>query len=106
MTIEAQTRRGERPPNPEPAAATLAPSLHVLVIATASPGACLDAVAGVLRRSACEVRGFSLKPVGGSFEAVLRIAGLDALAADKLADSIAAWPGAGAVRLEHHLVRP
>lgn len=79
--------------------------IHVLVVATPSPQACLDAITAIVRWSRCEIRGFSLKPVGAKFEAVLRIANLDDETARRVADQIASWPDAGDVHLEHLLVR-
>lgn len=79
---------------------------HVILISTASPKACLEAVSSAVRRAGGEVSAFSLKPVGSRFEAVLRLAGIDDTAAERVAAMIAAWPDAGSVRTEHQWVRP
>lgn len=79
---------------------------HVILISTASPMACLEAVSSVLARVGGEVAAFSLKPVALRFEGVLRLTGMDVAAADRVAAMIAAWPHAGAVRIEHQWWRP
>jgi hypothetical protein len=75
--------------------------VHVILIATTAPQATLAAIADGLCRIECQLHGLSLKPVGASFEAVLRLAGISEGAAERLAASIAAWPRAGSVRVEH-----
>ena len=80
--------------------------LHVISISTTSPQACLDAVPEALRRCGGQVRGFSLKPVGAGFEAVLRLTGIGEAAAERAAALIAAWPEAGSARLEHQALLP
>ena len=75
--------------------------VHVVLIATAAPHATLAAIADGLCRIECQLRGLSLKPVGASFEAVLRLGGISEGDAERLATSIAAWPRAGSVRVEH-----
>ena len=97
MTIEPQSCR--RPQDS-------APQDHLILIATAAPVACLEAVSSVLSRAGGQVRGLSLKPVGQQFEAVLRLTGVDEAAADRVAAMISAWPDAGSVRVEHQWVRP
>ncbi len=87
-----------------PASTTLA-QRQLILIATASPIACLEAVSSVLPRAGGQVLAFSLKPVGRQFEATLRLVGLDDAGADRVAAMIAAWPGAGSVRTEHQWVR-
>lgn len=79
--------------------------LHVLHISTASPSACLEAVQNTLGRVGGQLRTFNLRPVGSRFEAVLRLSGLPDTGAERAAEMIAAWPEAGSVSLEHHLVR-
>ncbi|HEX4196321.1 MAG TPA: hypothetical protein VHZ26_02675 [Caulobacteraceae bacterium] len=79
---------------------------HLIVISTASPIACLEAVTGVLGPGGARLGGFSLKRVGSRFEAVLQLTGLDDAAAERLAALIAARPDAGSVRTEHQWVRP
>jgi hypothetical protein len=78
---------------------------HIIMISTASPTACLEAVSSVVGRVGGHVGAFSLKPVAMRFEAVLRLGGLDAAAADRVASMIAAWPQAGSVRIEHQWLR-
>ena len=78
---------------------------HLVLISTTSPIACLEAVCDVLSRAGGQVLGFSLKPVGRQFEAILRLAGIDDAGADHVAALIAAWPDAGSVRTEHQWVR-
>jgi hypothetical protein len=79
---------------------------HLIVISTACPAACLDAVSGALSAVGGDVRGFSLKPVGQRFEAVLRLGGVDDAGAERAAGLIHAWPDAGSALLEHEWVRP
>jgi hypothetical protein len=79
---------------------------HIILISTASPRACLEAVSSVLGRVGGDVGAFSLKPVALRFEGVLRLTGVDEVAADRVAAMIAAWPQAGSVRIEHQWVRP
>jgi hypothetical protein len=79
---------------------------HIIVISTASPTACLEAVSSVVGRVGGHVGAFSLKPVAMRFEAVLRLSGIDDAAAARVASMIAAWPQAGSVRVEHQWVRP
>lgn len=87
-----------------PASTALA-QRHLILIATASPIDCLEAVSSVLSRVGGQVMAFSLKPVGRQFEASLRLIGLDDTGADRVGAMIAAWPGAGSVRTEHQWVR-
>jgi len=75
--------------------------VHVILIATTAPQATLAALADGLGRIDGQLRGFSLKPVGARFEAVLRLTGIGEAGAERLAASIAAWPNAGSVRVEH-----
>jgi hypothetical protein len=78
---------------------------HLIVISTASPLACLTAVSSVLGQEGGDVAGFSLKPIGMRFEAVLQLTGVDDDAAEQVAALIAARPDAGSVRTEHQWVR-
>ena len=78
--------------------------LHVLSISTRSPKACLEAVADVLSRCEGRVRGFTLKPTGERFEAVLRLSGIDEAAAWRVAGTISAWPQAGSAHIEHQML--
>lgn len=78
---------------------------HLLVISTRSPIDCLAAIAHALPRVGGQMGGLSLKPVGGQFEAMLRISSLGETGADRAARLIAAWPNAGSVRVEHQWVR-
>jgi hypothetical protein len=88
------------------ATARAASQRHIILISTAAPVACLEAVSSVLGRVGCDVGAFSLKPVALQFEGVLRLAGMDEASADRVAAMIAAWPHAGSVRIEHQWVRP
>jgi hypothetical protein len=78
--------------------------LHVLSISTRSSQACLEAVADILGRCGGQMRGFTLKPAGSGFEAVLRVTGIDEAAAWRLAGLINAWPEAGTAHLEHQVL--
>jgi hypothetical protein len=78
---------------------------RLILISTASPAACLEAVSSVLGRVPSQVVAFSLKPVGARFEAVLRLTGVDEAGAERIAAMIAAWPAAGWVTTEHQWVR-
>ena len=78
--------------------------LHVISISTISPQACLDAVPSALRQCGGRVCGFTLKPSGAGFEAVLRLSGIGEAAAERIAYMIAAWPEAGSARLEHQVL--
>lgn len=78
---------------------------HLVLIATASPPACLAAVASALSRVGGEIHTFSLKPVGRQFEAVLRLIGVDDEGAERAAAMIVTWPHAGSVRIEHRWMR-
>ena len=78
--------------------------LHVLSISTCSPQACLEAVASVVERCEARVRGFTLKPSGDRFDAVLRLSGIDEAAAWRVAGMISAWPRAGSAHIEHQML--
>ena len=78
--------------------------LHVLSISTGSPQACLEAVASVVGPCGGRMRGFTLKPSGARFEAVLRLSGIDEAAAWRLAAVISAWPEAGSAHIEHQML--
>ena len=80
--------------------------LHVLSISTRSPQACMEAVASILGRCGARMRGFTLKPTGGRYEAVLRLAGIDEAAAWRVAGMISAWPDAGSAHIEHQMLAP
>lgn len=80
--------------------------IHIILIATTRPQATLAAIADGLGRIDGELRGLSLKPVGASFEAMLRLTGIGEAGAERLAASIAAWPNAGSVRVEHQALLP
>ncbi len=80
--------------------------VHVISISTLAPAVCMEAVPSVLRRCGGEVRGFSVKPAGDRFEAVLRVTGVGDAAAERIVAMIAAWPQAGTAHLEHQLVTP
>ena len=75
--------------------------LHVVSISTRSPEACLEAVADVVGRCQGRVRGFTLKPAGDRFDAVLRMSGVDEAVARRVAGQISAWPQAGSAHIEH-----
>jgi hypothetical protein len=82
-----------------------APELvHVLSISTRSPHDCVEAVAAVLRRCGGRMLGFSLKPAGASYSAVLRLGGIDEAAAGRIAGLFSAWPEAGSAHLEHQVL--
>jgi hypothetical protein len=121
MTIEPQSSRGPQTPTTAPPASEGAAGIaararladrngacqdHLILISTAAPVACLEAMSSVLSRAGGQVRGLSLKPVGLQFEAVLRLTGVDEAAADRVATMIGAWPDAGSVHVEHQWVRP
>ncbi len=78
--------------------------LHVLSISTGSPHACLEAVASILGRCDGRMRGFTLKPSGDRFDAVLRLSGIDETAALRVAGMISAWPEAGSTHIEHQML--
>ena len=78
--------------------------LHVFSISTCSPQACLEAVASVVGRCDGRVRGFTLKPSGSRFEAVLRLSDIDEAAAWRVAGLISAWPDAGSAHIEHQML--
>jgi hypothetical protein len=78
--------------------------LHVLCISTGSPQACLEAVASVVGPCGGSMRGFTLKPSGSRFEAVLRLSGIDEAAAWRVAGAISAWPEAGSAHIEHQML--
>jgi len=80
--------------------------LHVLRISTRSPQACMEAVASILGRCGGRMRGFTLKPSGGRFEAVLRLSGIDEATAWRVANMICAWPEAGSAHIEHQVLAP
>ncbi len=80
------------------------PLLHVLSISTCSPQACLEAVASVVGRSGGRMRGFSLKPLGSRFEAVLRLSDINEADAWRVAGMISAWPQAGSAHIEHQML--
>jgi hypothetical protein len=50
------------------------------------------------------MRGFTLKPSGSRFEAVLRLSGIDEAAAWRVAGMISAWPEAGSAHIEHQML--
>ena len=68
---------------------------HLILISTASPAACFEAVSSALAQVGGQVRAFSLKPVGRRYEAVLRLSGVDDAAAERAAGLIHGWPEAG-----------
>lgn len=78
--------------------------LHVFSISTCCPQACLEAVTTILGRCDGRVRGFTLKPSGTRFEAVLRLTGIDEAAAWRVAGMISAWPEAGSAHIEHQML--
>jgi hypothetical protein len=78
--------------------------LHVLSISTSSPHACLEAVASALGDCDGRMRGFTLKPSGDRFDAVLRLTGIDEAAALRLAGKISSWPQAGSAHIEHQML--
>ena len=78
--------------------------IHVLSISTGSPHACLEAVASILGRCEGRMRGFSLKPTGDRFDAVLRLSDIDEAAAWRVAAVISAWPDAGSAHIEHQML--
>ena len=80
--------------------------LHVLSISTCSPQACLEAVASVVGHCDGRMRGFTLKPSGSRFEAVLRLSDIDEAAAWRVAGLISAWPDAGSAHIEHQMLAP
>ncbi len=80
--------------------------LHVLSISTCSPHACLEAVASILGRCEGRMRGFTLKPSGDRFDAVLRLSDMDEAAAWRVAGMISAWPHAGSAHIEHQMLAP
>jgi len=90
---------------PEPLPETLPEPLHVILLTTANPAACLEAARTSLSRSPAALHSLTLRPVGDRFEAVLKLEGGGHRAASRMADMLAAWPEIGSVRLEHHLVR-
>jgi hypothetical protein len=78
--------------------------VHVISISTHAPQACLEAVPVVLTRCGGQVRGFTMKPSGERFEAVLRVTGVSDAGAERIAGMIAAWPQAGTAHLEHQVL--
>ena len=64
----------------------------------------MEAVASILGRRDGRLRGFTLKPSGDGFEAVLRLTGIDEAAAWRVAGMISAWPEAGSAHLEHQVL--
>jgi hypothetical protein len=78
--------------------------LHVLSISTCSPQACLEAVASVVGRCGGQMRGFTLKPSGSRFDAVLRLSDIDEAAAWRIAGMISDWPEAGSAHIEHQML--
>jgi hypothetical protein len=82
------------------------PLVHILLIATTAPQATLAAIADGIGRTSGQLRSLSLKPVGDGFEAMLRLTGGGEHGAERLAASIARWPRAGSVRVEHQALLP
>ena len=78
--------------------------LHVVSISTCSPQCCLEAVASIMGRCDGRMRGFTLKPSGDRFDAVLRLSDIDEAAAWRIAGLISAWPDAGSAHIEHQLL--
>jgi hypothetical protein len=52
------------------------------------------------------MRGFTLKPSGDRFDAVLRLSDMDEAAAWRVAGMISAWPHAGSAHIEHQMLAP
>ncbi len=75
--------------------------LHVLLIAARSNRAALLAAEDALAASDAELCRLSLKPVGEIVEATLKLRGLDAAAAQRLADRAGAYLGVSSARVEH-----
>lgn len=78
-----------------------AESLHVVVVSARHARAALLAIEDGLGASPAELCGLSLKPVGAIFEGVLRLRGLDDLAAERLAQRLSAGLGVHSVKVEH-----
>ncbi|HEY2660217.1 MAG TPA: hypothetical protein VGI79_10870 [Caulobacteraceae bacterium] len=75
--------------------------LHVLLIAARSSRAALLAAEDALAASDAELCRLSLKPVGEIVEATLKLRGLDAAAAQRLADRAGDYLGVSSARVEH-----
>jgi hypothetical protein len=78
-----------------------AESLHVVVVSARHARAALLAIEDGLGASPGELCGLSLKPVGAIVEGVLRLRGLDDLAAERLAQRLSAGLGVHSVKVEH-----
>jgi hypothetical protein len=78
-----------------------AESLHVVVVSARHARAALLAIEDGLGASPAELCGLSLKPVGAIVEGVLRLRGLDDLAAERLAQRLSAGLGVHSVKVEH-----
>lgn len=68
--------------------------------------AALEAAQDALAFSGAILRGLSIRPAAIGVDLVLRLAGLEDAAAERLAECLARRPGVGPVRLEHCWVRP
>ena len=86
-----------------PAVEFVAPdqSLHVLLVSARHARAALIAIEDGLGASSAELCGLTLKPVGAIVEGVLRLKGLDDLAAERLAQRLSDGLGVHSVRVEH-----
>ncbi|MDR3507724.1 MAG: hypothetical protein P4L64_07500 [Caulobacteraceae bacterium] len=85
-------------------AAPVAPvrdEVHVLLIAARSSRAALLAVEDALGASDAELCRLNLKPVGEIVEATVKLRGIDAGAADRLAARVGAQLGVCNARVEH-----
>jgi hypothetical protein len=76
-------------------------ALRVFIFAVPHPRAALSAIDDALGRSAGELAGLRLKPVGAIVEATLTLRGLSVAGAQAMADRLAAHVGVQALRLEH-----
>lgn len=76
-------------------------SLHVVLVSARHARAALLAIEDSLGASAAELCGLTLRPVGAIVEGVLRLRGLDDLAAERLAQRLSAGLGVHSVKVEH-----
>lgn len=78
-----------------------AASQHVVLLSARHVRAALLAIEDSLSACSAELCGLTLKPVGAIVEGVLRLRGLDDLAAERLAQRLSAGLGVHSVKLEH-----
>ena len=90
------------PPVPDAPSDAARQAHHVVVVSASHPRAALLAIEASLAASEAELCGLSLKPVGRIVEGVMRLRGLDDLAAERLAERLAGGLGVHSARVEHH----